>query len=136
MPVLLARADASEHRNVILMAAKLQDKAYAELNAKVIERGQWAAKRYDAQLHLVNACEDSLDRPDRAKVLEQAGVPNEQVHFVYADPDKAIAEVAEKIDADMLILGTQRRTGLKATFRGNTVEKIVKRVDQDIMMLL
>lgn len=135
-PVLLVKEGSAETRNTILASVKVQDSNYEELNAKVIARGHFAAKLYGAELHVVNAYSDSMDYPDRAKVVQLANLPNEQVHVTVGDPDKVISEVANEINSDMVMLGTQRRQGIRAALRGNTIEKIVGGLDRDIMMLV
>ncbi|MDM3871822.1 universal stress protein [Porticoccus sp. W117] len=135
-PVLLIRPENNRPRKKLLAAIKVQDSKYQQLNQTVASRGQWAAQRYNADLHLVNCYSDSMNFPDRSAIARLADVPNERIHVQQGDPDQVIPRVAKDIDADMILVGTQRRTGLKGALRGNTIEKIIRGLPQDVMMLV
>jgi universal stress protein E len=49
--------------------------------------------------------------------------------------DIAIPNIANKIDAQLLILGTVGRTGLSGAFIGNTAEHILANMNCDILTL-
>ena len=135
-PVLLVRPDSDPSRQTILAAIKIQDDNYQELNHRIITRGKWAAERYDAQLHVVNCYSDSLNFPDRAAISRLAEVPNECIHVKSGAPGDVIPKLAAELNADNILIGTTRRSGLKAALRGNTIEKIIGDIPQDVMMLV
>ncbi|HEY5790258.1 MAG TPA: universal stress protein [Gammaproteobacteria bacterium] len=136
-PVLMARPEAKPRRAVVLAALKAQsgDPRYVELNRKIAGRARWMAERYGAALHVVNAYRDQDDYPDRARLLELAGVPNEQVHVEDGPPDRVIAQVAATVGADIVVVGTLARQGLAAVMRGNTSERVIAALPQDVMTL-
>ncbi len=136
-PVLSVRPGAPEQRRVVLAALKAQSESpdYARLNRRIADRARWMAARYGAALHVVNACRDLEDFPDRALLLELAGVANDHVHVEVGAPDKVIAETAERLDADIVVVGTLARSGLTAALRGNTAERIIARLPRDVMTL-
>jgi universal stress protein E len=134
-PVLLCREGKPAKRRVILAAVKEQDDNYFDLCTRVHDRARWAADRYGAEFHLVNAYEDSMNFPDRSRMLRiSSGLANENLHIKQGNPVDVICEVADEINADTIVIGTKRRSGLKAVFKGNTIEKLITRAKQDIMM--
>ena len=135
-PVLLIRPENNRPRKKLLAAVKVQDSKYQQLNHSVASRGAWAAKRYNADLHLVNCYSDSMNFPDRNAIARLADVPNERIHVQQGTPDQVIPNLAKTLDADMILMGTQRRSGIKGALRGNTVEKILRGLPQDVMMLV
>ena len=114
----------------------MQDDAYKQLNQKVIERGKWAAERYSAKLHVVNCYSDSLQFPNRAAIKRLTDLPNDRIHVQLGAPEDIIPKLATQLEADGILIGMTRRTGLQQAFRGNTIEKIIGDVSQDVMMLV
>ena len=136
-PVLIVRDGAEQNRKSVLAAVNTQshDQVYKELAEKVIAVTQWIANAYGADMHLVNAYNDSLHFPDRSKLLRETKLPNERVHILQGSPEDVIAETANKIQADIVVIGTRNRRGISAMMRGNTSEKVISRVRQDIITL-
>lgn len=133
-PVLIVRSGAKPTREKVLAAVNFQSHKpeYKRLNEVIIERGRWYADNYSAQLHLVNAYSDSLHYPDRSQIAQKSGVDNNQIHVRAGDPDDVIAEVAREIQADVVVLGTRARS---SRWRGNTSERIINKVDCDILAI-
>lgn len=133
-PVLLVKPGHEELRSVILAAVKIQnaDEAQEALNERVLTRARWAADRYGATLHVVNAYKDSMDYPDRGVLARMANVPTEQIHVEEGAPEEVIAKVADSINSDAVVIGTNRREGLGELLRGNTSEKLLLSINQDI----
>ena len=136
-PVLIVRDGAEPHRKSVLAAINGQnrDPVYQELKEKIVSVAQWIANAYNAEMHLVNAYEDSLDYPDRSKLLKETGLPNECIHITYGEPKDAIAEVADKVEASIVVIGTRNRRGISAMMNGNTSEKVIAKVKQDVIVL-
>jgi nucleotide-binding universal stress UspA family protein len=85
------------------------------------------AARSGAALHLVHAVEDGA-RDERAKsaVDEQArrAAPAAEVHVSHSAPDRAIAERAAAVRADLIVVGPHvRATG--SGFLGRTAERVL-----------
>ncbi|MGI9275495.1 MAG: universal stress protein, partial [Endozoicomonas sp.] len=136
-PVLIIRNNVEQQRKSVLAALNTQNHAaaYRELGEKIITVSQWIADAYGAELHVVNAYEDSLHFPDRSRILRETNLPNDRVHIVHGSPEDVIADIADKIEADIVVIGTRNRRGISAMMRGNTSEKVIARVRQDIMTL-
>jgi nucleotide-binding universal stress UspA family protein len=50
-------------------------------------------------------------------------------------PEDVIAGISEKINADMVILGISPKTGLAARFSSHTTEKVMEKIDIDVVAL-
>jgi len=137
MPVEIVRLGAKAARDSILAAVNIQssDPRNEELNRKVLEKGQEIAETYGAKFHVVNAYKDSGDFPDLSYVERIVDIPRENLHRDMGKPADVIVEVAEKVKADLVILGTKARKGLRATLRGNTVELVLENLSVDVLML-
>ena len=111
---------AREHPNAELHAVHVVklggDRHSAEELAQVSRKMEDAAKGLDARVH--NVCE--------------AVFPGEEwdqsVHFHVrvGDPCAAIHQVAVDYDADLLVVGTHARTGLKKLVLGSVAQKLMK----------
>lgn len=136
-PVLICRPGANTQRSVVLAAVKMQDTSpqYVELCDKIVARGKWMAERYGADFQVVNAYADSLSYPDRGNMVRKLGISSDKIHVRQGSPDEVVAEVAQEISADIIVVGTLRRRGVMLAMRGNTSEQVMSRVKQDIMTL-
>jgi universal stress protein E len=86
-------------------------------------------------LHVVNAYKDSEDFPDRGLIGRMSGLPRENIHRDMGKPEEVVAGIAEKVGASMVILGISPRKGLAATFSSHTTEKVMERIDIDVVAL-
>jgi nucleotide-binding universal stress UspA family protein len=61
-------------------------------------------------------------------VIHQAGstAPRVVVHNLTGDPAEAIVGQAARVDADVIVLATHGRTGLKRLLLGSVAEKVVR----------
>lgn len=130
------RKDDREVREVVLAAIKTQDPAYAARNEKLIAQGKQIAEIYGAELHIVNAYQDQMNFPDRAKIMEMSGVPNECIHVVLDRPAEAISDVATKIKADVVLIAPARRAGVAAALRGTTINRLISKIGCDVMAVV
>ncbi len=136
-PVLICRPGASNQRKVVLACVNLQatKTAYVELNDKILSRGKYAAELYGAEFHVVNSYADSMSYPDRGNMQRKIGIDTDHIHVQQGSPEDAVAVVAEKIGADIVVLGTMKRTGVKLMLRGHTSERVMTKINQDVMTL-
>lgn len=133
-PVLIVQPAAQSNRSVVLAAVNFQShkSEYQKLNELIIERGQWISKTYDAKMHVVNAYSDSLHYPDRTQLAQRTEVDTANIHVKNGDADDVIAGVANEVKADIVVIGTRSRFN---RWRGNTAEKIITKVDCDILAI-
>lgn len=136
-PVVLIRPGARAERKVILAALNLQAERdiQKELNRKIFAEAQHYAEIYNAELHVVNAYMDSLNYPDRAKILALTGLPNERIHVENGYTSEVVANLSEKIHADLIVMGTLGQNGMFKTRRGYTAERLIMAVDTDVMVI-
>lgn len=138
-PVVLIRPDAKKQRKVILAAVNFQaarDEQKA-LNKKILEEAKRFAEGYGAELHLANGYMDSLHYPDRGKLVNETGVIKERIHVEPGYTDEVVAAIADKIDADLVVMGTLGQNGMLgiSTRRGNTAERLIAALDDDVMVI-
>lgn len=62
-------------------------------------------------------------------------IADNQIHLLKGEPSTAIAELAEKLRVELIVMGTVARTGIKGFFIGNTAEKILRKVDCSVLAL-
>jgi universal stress protein E len=62
-------------------------------------------------------------------------IPESQIHIQQGLPEDVISEVAEEIDAELVILGTVGRSGLSATLLGHTAEQVIDNLNCDLLAL-
>ncbi len=149
-PVLLAKSAHTWDSNCLLAAIALDPdtEAHDILNRKIIAQAQRLAKHTGADLHLVMSTQDidSLDNflremeddeaRSHAEILgERYGVEPSHIHLSNADTLTAITEQVELLEADLLIIGTIARKGLHGMVLGNTAEKILDQLDNDILTI-
>ncbi len=123
--------------NCILAAVNTQisDDVHKALNEKILERGKFLTNYFEADFHVVNAYKDSQDFPDRGLISRLSGLPRENIHRDMGKPEDVIAGVAEKVKADMVILGISPRQGLAAKFSSHTTEKVMEKITVDVVAL-
>lgn len=136
-PVLLVRPGARPQREKILAAVNFQTTrdAQKELNKMIIARGHWMAKAYGADFHVVNAYLESLNYPDRGKLVHETELPSDKIHVQQGYTDEVVSQVAKDIDADIVIMGTLGQNGMTKNLRGNTAERVIAGLDVDVVVL-
>jgi universal stress protein E len=136
-PVTIVRPDNSGVRKKILAAVNMQreddDPRYAELIQKVLHGGMNIAKHYNAEFHVINAYQDNYKFPNRDRILKISGLPTQNVHVREGEPADVIAAFANEIGADTVIIGTMARQGTAAFLKGNTSEKLLSKLTQDVI---
>lgn len=136
-PVLLVRPGARKQRQTILGAIKMQDTSdvYIRLSETIIESGKVLAAATGADFHVVNAYQDSMSYPDRGNLQRRVGLESDHIHVKQGSPVDVVAEVAEEIDADVVVLGVLPREGGLLAMRGNMSERImVNLMERDVVL--
>lgn len=111
------------------------DSAHTQLNEKVIAMVKLFSESYGSEPHLVNAYTDKNHEPNAQQLSDISGAPLENIHVVEADASKAISKTAVGIDADLIVIGSVGRSGIKGRVIGNTSEKILDQTHSDVMVL-
>lgn len=156
-PVMLVAENKWNKARPILAAVDLSsDKPVKKaLNNRIIDQAWHLAKAMKTELHLVHALHtsvvladlDIIDPVAHARKREEALKPKiehlrntwhltpEQVHIVSGPAQKVIPSVANKIKADLVVIGTTGKTGLAARVIGNTAEKVLTHLRTDLMAI-
>lgn len=135
-PVTIVRSSDIKPRKKILAAVNIQkqdEPEYARLNEKILIDGQAIAKHYDADFYVINAYKDSMHFPDRQRIMKLSGLPTTRVHVEEGDPATIISQYAKQIEADTVLIGTMARQGAAAMMKGNTSEKVLNKLDIDVI---
>ena len=135
IPFTLMKEGGSRERKRVLACIKIQEKGYEAVNAAVLKRANQLVELYGAEIYIVNGYTVSLNFPDRAKIVSMSGIPNERI-FVDSHPAaQVIPDIANKVKADLVVIGARRRTGL-AALRGQVIEDIIANISQDVTIVI
>lgn len=160
IPVLLVKHHQWPSNGNILCAIECkstQDQEHQQLNQQILNEAQTMSKMLDAKIHIVNAYPappmnimlelpefDPINYEDSLKKFHQEAlnkyaqtykIPSSQTHLEQGLAEDVISEVADKIDAELVILGTVGRTGLGATLLGQTAEQVIDNLNCDLLAL-
>ncbi|QSX31660.1 universal stress protein UspE [Shewanella cyperi] len=159
IPVLLVKEHGWQVGGKILCAVNVasEDPEHQSLNGKIIEHAQELAKKFGAEVHLVNGYPGTpvnlaIELPDfdahtynesirmqheqRVDYLATAyGIAAEHCHVKEGLPEDVIPELASHLDAELVILGTVGRTGLSAALIGNTAEHVIDSLNCDLLAI-
>ena len=69
------------------------------------------------------------------KVLSEMNLQVAQLHVGEGPPEHWIPHVSNEIDASLVVMGTLARKGMSAALLGNTAERILDRLNTDILVL-
>ncbi|MGI9470973.1 MAG: universal stress protein [Rubripirellula sp.] len=161
-PLWLLKPEIHGDFNKILAAVDLDatDTSHLNLNRDIMELAAGVAERENAELHLVSAwdvwMESALRRRagdaevDAAIEAKKARVETDlktliggreadaipvHPHLQRGNPAAMVRMVAEKIEADLLVMGTVCRTGAAGFLIGNTAETVLSGVNCSILAL-
>ncbi len=159
-PVWLLKPEIHGEFDRVLAAVDVdaEDEGHIELNRKILKLAHSVAQRENAELHVVGAwdlwMETSLRRRagDKATDAELARHEsranqslNELLHVDYAKPNEfhrhlkcgpaasVIRTIADKIEADLLVMGTVCRTGVAGFLIGNTAETVLSDIGCSVL---
>lgn len=136
VPICVVQSAQAPGRRPILAAMDVQDKEILDLNRRILNSAKEAAEIYGSELHFANAYRDSSNYPDRAKIAEKVGVPNDQIHLKSGSPYEALGEIASKLNPAMIVVGASRRTGFRAALRGKKLGDILMNIEHDLLVVV
>ncbi|MCH8072242.1 MAG: universal stress protein [Proteobacteria bacterium] len=137
--LLLVKHDPSRDLQKVLVAVDFNasDEDHAALNDAIIDLGSRIRGSSDTiELHAVSAYPDSdkfVHPPDVAKKLN---IDRSQAHVRQGKAGDIIPGLANKIGADLVIVGNVGRRGLSGITVGNTSEKILTDIQSDVLVLV
>ena len=136
-PVLLIK-EANRPEVPIILAAidiSVRTEAYERLNEHIMELGRMLLESDIAEIHVVNAFPDFRVTPDPQKLIEATGLDKSRIHIKMGPPDRVIVETAKRLNANMVVVGNSHRSGLAALMHGNTAEKILDKLDCNVLAM-
>jgi len=158
-PVLLVKEhEWPSNGNVIAAVNVGSDEAeHHSLNAKITKEAKQLAQLIQANVHLVNSFPGTpvniaIEIPEfnsteynetMLKHHQQAMIAHANkfdisvvnTHVKEGLPETVIEQVAAKLDAELVILGTIGRTGISAALIGNTAEHVIDQLNCDVLAL-
>lgn len=136
-PVLMVKnvRDWSSRRVLGAVNFGSHDLAHIKLNNQIIGEAQRFAHDFGSEAHFVTAYADRNRAPDRVELARVCGVAPERMHTVQGAAASVIRDTAERIGADLILIGTVARSGLMGTVVGNTAERILDETRSDVLVL-
>lgn len=125
------------------------------LNHKVLAAGKFLAQALEVELRIITAIEiptflSDLDLVDPIAFSKEAreemlphlqelaaahDIPEESFQFKRGPVEKVITSRAAKVRAQMVVMGTVGRTGVKARLLGNTAERVLHLLRTDVLAI-
>lgn len=138
-PVLLVKSNREESADERIVLAAVQFRgepgAYDELNHRIVDFCQRLYAADTVKVHFVNAYTDLSDRPDKGQLVRACGVPSDQAHIKLGESDDVIVETARELGADLVVIGNSARDGFAAVIKNNTAEKILDRLNCNLLAM-
>lgn len=155
--LLVKNHEWSDHGKILSAIDTCHDQQHNLLNAQVIETSIGFAELLNANLHLLNAypgdplsisigigADEKRPRLTSATIkqahkqeIDQLAddyhIPVSHTHVVEGLADDALPQLADDMDAELLVIGMQGRHGMAGAFVGNTAEFLVDRLNCDIL---
>lgn len=158
-PLLLVRDEKWHPGNAILGAVcpTTECSEHQKLNTVILQYSLFLAELLNAEAHLVNThVSPELEIPKDFPRIDLKGLKDKVNQFHFKSMQKLIAEhpfndrhihnieglpeekiplTAERIQAQLVVMGTVGRTGLTAAFMGNTAERVLARLKGEVLAL-
>jgi universal stress protein E len=159
VPVLLVKDHAWPQNGQILAAVKLgvDVEEHQSLNESITENAQHFAKLLHSKVHLVNAYPGTplnivIEIPEFDPTIYNASVKAHHqkemqrhcerhhiddalCHVCEGLPEDVIPQLAEELDAELVVIGTIGRQGISAALIGNTAEHVIDKLNCDVLAL-
>ena len=136
-PVLLVKQGESHDLGRVLAAVDIRKEHanYEKLNEQIIDFSKQLLVSRGAEVHFVNAFKNLKSAPDRSVLEKSCGVESDRIHIRMGEPEEVIVEGARELEASLVVVGNSARSGLSAVFKGNTVEKVLDKLDCDVLSM-
>jgi universal stress protein E len=158
-PVLLVKEHEWPENGNIIAALNVgsDEEEHHSLNVKITEEAKQLASLIQGNVHLVNSFPGTpvniaieipefnsaeynntmLKHHQQAMIshAEQFNINVVNTHVEEGLPETVIEQVAEQVDAELVILGTVGRTGISAALIGNTAEHVIDQLNCDVLAL-
>ena len=160
IPLLFPKDHSWPEKANILIGLSFENKdskTQKMLNVLLFRKAQQLAKLINGKIHLVNATipivpslilnlpdfsndlyNDKLLVHNKNLLMEFAQnhkIPKEQCHVAIGQIDEILPELAYEIDACAVLIGNYARNGISAAIIGNTCEKILDKMNCDLLVV-
>jgi nucleotide-binding universal stress UspA family protein len=119
------RSDAAVH---VVTAWTLEGEEWLRGPLMDMSEEEWSAVAKRAE----NAYQEGLT--SLVNEREEPEVPVEQ-HLVRGHPSEVVCDYEEKLNCDLIVMGTLTRTGLEGFFMGHTAEEIIQKTRASVLAL-
>jgi universal stress protein E len=135
--VLLVKESAPRDVTRVLAAIDIcaKTESYERLNQNVISFSKEVLDSHCDEVHFINAFQDFRGVPDRQELIRDHGIESDKIHIKLGNPEQVIVEKAKKLDVSLVVVGNSARSGLSAAFLGNTVEKMLDKLECDVLAM-
>jgi universal stress protein E len=149
-PILLVKDEPWKDKPVVLVSVDpthANDKP-AELDDRLTEMGTTVASLTGGSAHIFHSCyqmpvsgiypvkvDESVYREETAKLLEKYSIAESNLHLSEEEIQKSLPATADSLNADLVVMGAISRSRLDRFFIGNTAEKLLDRLHQDVLVL-
>jgi universal stress protein E len=136
-PVMLVKDSPPRDAPKVLAAIDIcaRKESYDRLNRNVIDFSKKVIHARGAEVHVINAFQDFKGVPNRAELIRNFGIESDKIHIKLGKPETVIVEQAKKLDVSLVVMGNSARSGLPAAFLGNTVEKVLDKLECDVLSM-
>jgi len=135
-PVFLVKSGRPYSIKEILVAIKHDPETdiYAAANDRILQTAKTLAEDLGASLHAVTCYESDFSYPDRQRFADRCGLSRDQVTAASGAPEKVIAEAAERLNIDLLIIARVATPGSKSLL-GDTAQKVIDETPNEVLVL-
>lgn len=136
-PVLLVKEDSPRDIRKVLAAIDIRKDSgnYEALNRHIVDFSRRVIDSNNAEVHFINAFQDLQAYPDRNVLIKYCGVDSDKIHIQLGEPEEVIVNSANDLGAGLVVIGNSARSGLFASLRGNTAEKVLDKLECDILSM-
>jgi nucleotide-binding universal stress UspA family protein len=114
---------------------------YSEPAASALEHAGAVAGWYKARVTLLHVCVGPPAEADRVRLLREAATAREaagapapfEVAIAEGDPARSILSEAERLPADLLVMGTHGTSGFKRFILGSVTEKVLRQAPAPVL---
>ncbi len=136
-PVLMVKnvRDWSSRRVLAAVNVHSSDTIHQKLNHQIVSVTQQFVDAYGSDGHFVTAYTDRNRVPQPDDLSHSLGAPPEHIHVREGEPYSAIADTAEELQADLVVIGSVGRSGIKGQVIGNTAERVLDHTQSDVLVI-
>ncbi|WP_267642566.1 universal stress protein [Haloarchaeobius amylolyticus] len=111
----------------------------SECASRAAQAGVALADTYGARVTAVAAAHEELDQAAARDILDEveelgadAGVPVE-AHVVVDRPSHAIVDIADRFDADLVVMGRHGNSGIRDRLFGSVTNRVLRTAKRDVL---